>query len=123
MPAMPAKLTADSNDLRRSDSIPLPNRLLRVGKYLLPWGMKYTERQWTRAPREQASITQLAADDASGVSLRTFGSAETLPEYEYDCYSAGGRESQSLRSAFFPPSFVAELRNGLSFGRHCCVIA
>lgn len=99
-----------------------PKRWLRLGKYLLPGQPLPAGWRRTSRPKEQVSITQLAADYPDYVSLRTLGSAEVLPEYEYEHYDAGERQHHTLASEFTAPSFIAEVRNGVSFGRHCCAI-
>jgi hypothetical protein len=99
-----------------------PRRWWRFNKYLLPVG--YTTGRWrrTKAPRRQVKIAQLATDHPQEISLQTWGKAEVLPEFEYECHSSGNRELRVLTKKFVPPAFVAELKNGQSFGRHCCVI-
>ncbi len=99
-----------------------PRHWLHVGKYLLPLGVKFPIWRRTQSPREQVRVTHLAADHADEVSLHTLGKAELLPEYAYECYSSGERELKVLPSELKPSAFVAQLHNGLSFGRHCCVI-
>jgi hypothetical protein len=99
-----------------------PRRWLRVGKYLLPVGK--TAPGWlpTRAPREQVRIVQLAAEHPECVRLETVGQPELLPEFSYPCRHSGQREVRTLPAQQFPPAFVATLRGGASYGRHCCVI-
>jgi hypothetical protein len=99
-----------------------PRKWWRFNKYLLPVG--YTTGRWrrTKAPRRQVKIAQLAAEHPREVSLQTWGKAEVLAEFEYECHSAGNRELRVLAKKFVPPAFVAHLNDGQSFGRHCCVI-
>jgi len=99
-----------------------PRRWLRVNKYLFPIGMPYSGGRRTEAPREQVLVAQLAADHPECVSLHAVGQAETLAESSYECYTSGEREVRELPTKFVAPAFVARLRDGLSFGRHCCVI-
>jgi capsular polysaccharide biosynthesis protein len=108
--------------MHSSDSLRTPQHLLQVGKYLLPVG---TNSQWlgrTKPPREQVAVAQLAADHPESVSLYTLGKAEVLSEFAYNCYSDGECESHKLPAKFVAPAYVAELQNGMSYGRHCCVI-
>jgi capsular polysaccharide biosynthesis protein len=103
-------------------SVRTPRKWLRVSKYLLPLGYSTDSHQRVRPPRQQVKIAQLAADHPQQVSLRTWGQAEVLPEQAYDCFAGGNSERHVLSSKFVPPAFVAEIRDGLSYGRHCCVI-
>jgi hypothetical protein len=114
-----AGLADDSNVLATFGA---PRRWLRVGKYLLPVGMTYPRQRRTRSPREQVRVSQLATDHPDSVQLQTAGSAEVLPEWEYECRTSGKLEMGVLPSEFVAPAFVARLRDGMSFGRHCCVI-
>jgi Glycosyltransferase 61 len=95
---------------------------LRLGKYLLPVGIPRSGWRWTKAPSQQVGVVQLAADHADWMKLQIPAKAEVLSEYEYACHASGEHESRVLPSEFVPPAFLAELRNGLTFGRHCCVI-
>ncbi|HEX3599367.1 MAG TPA: glycosyltransferase family 61 protein [Lacipirellulaceae bacterium] len=122
MPAVPADSRPFLTIADGCNSFPSPKHWFRLGKYLLPLGVGHSSLRRSRSPREQVSVAQLAADHAATVSLATLGRAEALDEYEYDCYAFGKRESRVLRRKFVAPPFVAEIRNGLSFGRHCCVI-
>jgi hypothetical protein len=99
-----------------------PSRWFAVGKYLLPLGVESPTWRRTQSPREQVSVSRLATDYSNLVSLETFGSAEVLADYEFECYDHGKRVSCILPSTFVPPAFVAQIRNGISYGRHCCVI-
>jgi capsular polysaccharide biosynthesis protein len=45
-----------------------------------------------------------------------------LPEFEYECRTGGKSEWRLLPARFVSPAFLARLRNGWSYGRHCCVI-
>ena len=99
-----------------------PRRWLRVGKYLLPVGGSAPGGRPTRSPREQIRVAKLAAEHPECVALTTVGAAEVLPEFQYICHHSGQRELRALPAQLFPPAFVATLRNGLSYGRHCCVI-
>ncbi len=99
-----------------------PKSWLRLGKYLLPAQPLNADWKRTARPTEQVSITQLATEYPDQVSLRTLGNAEVLPEYEYEYYDAGERRRLTLASEFIAPSFIAEVHNGMSFGRHCCAI-
>lgn len=99
-----------------------PRRWIRVGKYLLPLGLNASSWQPTRPPREQVRAAQLAADYPESVTLHAVGKAEVLREFEFECHTAGERELQVLPTRFVGSAFVAVLRNGLSYGRHCCAI-
>ena len=108
--------------MKSQDALLAPRHWLLVGKYLLPLGMKYPDWRRTKSPCKQVPVTQLAGDHADQVSLHTVGKAELLPEYTYECFSSGKRELHVLPSNLQHPAFVAQLHNGLSFGRHCCAI-
>ena len=99
-----------------------PQRWLRVGKYLLPLGMKTVGWRPTKPPRVQVRVAQLATDHPDRVVLHSAGKAEVLPEFEYESAESGVSEPHVLPTKFVAPAFVAEIRNGASFGRHCCVI-
>lgn len=99
-----------------------PRRWLRVSKYLLPLGGRSLSWRRTRSPREQVAIAQLAADHGDTVSLHTLGSAEALTDFVYECHASGKRQMRVLPAEFVAPAYVARIRGGMSFGRHCCVI-
>ncbi len=103
-------------------SLRTPHRWLRVGKYLLPLGVSSQGLERAKPPREQVAVAKLAADHPESVSLHTLGKAELLPEFAYNCYSDGECEPHTLRAKYVAPAYVAEIHNGMSFGRHCCVI-
>jgi capsular polysaccharide biosynthesis protein len=98
-----------------------PKSWHRFGKYLLPFGLDLGWRV-TSPPREQVPLATLAADYPESVTVHSAGKAEILPEFPYECHTTGKRETCVLPAKFFPPAFVATLRNGLSYGRHCCAI-
>jgi len=99
-----------------------PRTWLHVGKYLLPVGMTSSGWRRTKSPREQVSVVKLAAEYPESVLLHTPGTSEALPELQFECYAAGQREVRALPPLFVPPGYVAELHQGMSFGRSCCVI-
>lgn len=99
-----------------------PRRWLRVGKYLLPVGMKLPLSGRTKPPRQQVRVAQLAADHPETVVLHSAGRAEVLRELPYLCYTSGARETRVLPAKFAEPAYVAQIHNGMSCGRHCCVI-
>ncbi len=99
-----------------------PKKWLRVSKYLVPVGIKSSGWRRTKPPHEQVSVAQLATDHPESLLLHTQGKAELLPEYEYECYTSGEQAQHRLPAQFAAPAYVAQLHNGLSFGRHCCVI-
>jgi capsular polysaccharide biosynthesis protein len=45
-----------------------------------------------------------------------------MAEFRYECHTAGTSEVRELPTKFVPPAFVAQITNGMSFGRHCCAI-
>jgi hypothetical protein len=55
--------------------------------------------------------------------LENLGSDEPMAEFAYDSLDRGVRERVGLPGVVAPPAYVARLRGGLSYGRHCCVIA
>jgi hypothetical protein len=99
-----------------------PRKWLRINKYLVPIGYDAGSKQRCKAPLQQVKIAQLAADHPDVVTLKTWGQAEMMPEFPYDCYTAGTIETRELAAKFVPPAFVAQIKNGMSFGRHCCAI-
>jgi hypothetical protein len=105
-----------------SASVRVPRKWLRFSKYLWPVGYSADTWRRTKRPRQQVKIAQLAADHPQSVSLATLGKAEVLPKFDYECHTSGEREVRTLQNKFVPPAFVAQLKNGQSYGRHCCVI-
>ncbi len=99
-----------------------PRGWLRVGKYLLPMGMKSPGWRPTAAPRAQVPIAQLAREDPTNIRYQTVGEAETVGEFAFVCHAAGRHEVRSLPAQAFPPAYVAWLRDGMSFSRQCCAI-
>lgn len=84
--------------------------------------MKSAVGRRTRPPRAQVRVAELAAEHPDCVALHSAGKAEVLPEFEYECIEAGVSQQNVLPIKFVAPAFVAEIRDGASFGRHCCVI-
>jgi capsular polysaccharide biosynthesis protein len=99
-----------------------PRRWLRMGKYLLPLGMPGDAGPRIKPPRVQVRVADLATDYPECVTLHAAGKAEARAEYSYQCHSEGQSEIRTLPVKFDAAPFVAELENGISFGRHCCVI-
>ena len=85
-------------------------------------GVSHPSWRRTRSPRQQVSAAQLAAEHPEQVTLETFGSAELLPEYRYTCTQASIETEKTLPVEHCPAAFVARIRDGQSFGRHCCAI-
>jgi len=99
-----------------------PRRWLRLGKYLLPLGMSWPEGRWSRPPWRQVAIADLAAGYPQSVLLHTAGAAELLGDFSYTIHCDGRRETRVLPGKYVAAARVAEIRDGQSFGRHCCVI-
>ena len=99
-----------------------PRGWLRVGKYLLPVGGGAQSWWPTAAPLVQVPAEQLARQHPECVNYQSVAEAETVEEFAFVCRSGGSRQVRSLASQTFPPAFVARLKRGMSFGRHCCVI-
>lgn len=99
-----------------------PRHWLKANKYLLPIGGGPSTWARTRSPRDQVAITRLAADHGDVVSLQTIGNSEALSDFGYDCHASGKQETRVLPAEFVAPAYVARIRGGMSFGRHCCVI-
>jgi len=99
-----------------------PRGWLRVGKYLLPVGMKSAGLWPTPAPLAQVPIAWLALEHPECVRYEAVGEVETLARFPYACHESGVCETRTLSPQSFSPAYVARLKDGLSFGRHCCVI-
>ncbi|MBN1852741.1 MAG: glycosyltransferase family 61 protein [Pirellulales bacterium] len=99
-----------------------PRHWISVSKYLVPIGMQSSGGWPVRPPKHQAHIAQLAADYPREISLQIVDQTRVIPEFNYLVYSSGQCEVRTLPSEFVAPPFVASIKNGLSFGRHCCVI-
>ena len=99
-----------------------PRRWLRRGKYLLPLDMPLAKGPRIKPPRVQVKVADLATDYPECVSLHAAGKAEARAEYSYQCHIEGQNEFRVLPAKLDAAPFVAELQNGISFGRHCCVI-
>jgi len=99
-----------------------PRSWFRVGKYLLPVGMKSAGLWPTPAPRTQVPIAFLAMEHPESVAYQTVGEVETLSRFPYACHESGVCETRSLVPQSFAPAFVARIKDGMSYGRHCCVI-
>jgi len=108
--------------MKPSREFSAPRHWLRFGKYLVPVGIESQGWRWTKPPREQVQVAQIAADHPESVALNVLGKAEVLQEYPYEGYAGGVREQHALRTRFVAPAYVADFHNGMSFGRHCCVI-
>ncbi|WP_218932216.1 glycosyltransferase family 61 protein [Adhaeretor mobilis] len=108
--------------MKSDDQPPVPRRWFRLGKYLLPIGVKQATWRRTKSPSEQVSVADLAAQHPEQVAVETFGSEELLPEYSYACFQAGVITEKALPSKMCPAAFVARIRDGMSFGRHCCAM-
>jgi hypothetical protein len=99
-----------------------PSSWLHIGKYLLPVGLTTSGWKPTLAPREHTPIAQLAVDHPESVTCESVGDEEAVPSSSFTCHSAGKREVRTLPVQIFPEGWVARLRGGMSYGRHCCVI-
>ena len=99
-----------------------PRGSLRVGKYLLPIGVKTSTWLPTAAPRVQVPIAQLALEHSESVGVQYVGDAQNADVFNFVCHGAGKRELRSLPAELFSPAYVAQLSKGMSFGRKCCVI-
>jgi hypothetical protein len=100
-----------------------PSRWFRHSKYLVPLngGRWLGWPEW--APRQSACLADLAAERPDRIELQTVGAAEWLPEYSYNGYEQGQICRRVLPAVRQEAAFVASLRNGRSFGRHCCVMS
>jgi hypothetical protein len=98
-----------------------PKGWRRFGKYLFPLGLDLGWR-FTKSPDLQVRVAELAAEHPDSVRLHPAGKAEVLPQFAYECHEAGKRETEVLPGKFVAPAFVAEIQNGMSYGRHCCAI-
>ena len=99
-----------------------PRRWLRLGNYLLPSGINTAGLRRAHPPRQQVPVAQLAADHPESVVLHVAGKAEALGEFEFECHASGRRERRKLPASLVAPAYVAEIRDGMSYGRHCCAI-
>lgn len=99
-----------------------PRGWLRVGKYLLPLGVRASDWLPARAPRRQLPIAELAAECAEQVRYQSIGEAEPVAEFSFVCHSNGQREVRTLPDQLTPQAFVARIAGGTSYGRQCCVI-
>lgn len=106
-----------------SDDSPLaPHRWLRSGKYLIPIGVNHPSWWRTKSPSKQVSVAELASEHPEQVQLYSPGTAELLAEQAYACVEAGREFERTLTAELCPTAFVAQIQDGLSFGRHCCAI-
>lgn len=99
-----------------------PRGWIRAGKYLLPVGVSTTAWRPAAAPRMQVPIAELAAQHAESVRYQSLGDGETVDQFAFACHADGRREVRTLPSQAFPAAFVARIKDGMSFGRQCCVI-
>ncbi len=93
-----------------------------MGKYLMPMGMPGSRGPRVKPPKVQVRVADLATDYPEFVKLHSAGKAEVRAEYSYPCRIDGQSEIRTLPAKFDAAPFVAEIENGISFGRHCCVI-
>ena len=92
-----------------------PRGWLRVGKYLLPIGVKTSSWLPTAAPRAQVPIAQLALEHPESVGVQYVGDAQHASVFNFVCHRAGKRELRSLPAELFPPAYVAQLSNCLLY--------
>ncbi len=102
-------------------SICEPRRWVSISKYLFPLGMRTAGSERVAPPTEQMSVKTLAANYPDLVKLTELKN-EPNPELKYIGYTAGMRQVLSLLETVPPPAFVADIKCGMSFGRHCCAI-
>lgn len=108
--------------MHTSSPVRLPRTWFHLGKYLIPVGLDSRGLNRVKPPRFQVPVARIAAEHSEQVSLQTLGRADVLREQSYECYQSGKRQSYRLPTKFVSPAFVAQIKNGMSFGRHCCVI-
>lgn len=99
-----------------------PRGWLRVGKYLLPLGVRATDWLPSRAPRRQLPIAELAAEHSDQVRYQALGNVEQVADFSFVCHSDRKREVRTLPGQTFSQPFVARIADGISYGRQCCVI-
>lgn len=99
-----------------------PRGWLRVGKYLLPLGVRATDRLPSRAPRRQLPIEELAAECPRLVQYQRLGEVRGFGDFSVVCHHDRQREVRTIPAQSFPKPFVAKIENGISYGRQCCVI-
>ena len=100
-----------------------PRSWLRVGKYLLPVGLSAAGWRPTPAPTVQTPIAQLAVEHPESVRLHAVGASESIAEFPFTCHSSGEVEVRTLPTQDFTQPWVALLRGGTSYGRHCSAIS
>jgi capsular polysaccharide biosynthesis protein len=99
-----------------------PHHWLHIGKYPAPIGGAPSGWRRSSAPGECVPLAELARQRPDRVRVHACGEAERLAEFAYQCFIAGDRHTRTLPAAIIEPPYVAELRQGRSFGRHGCVI-
>jgi len=99
-----------------------PRGWLRVGKYLLPLGVRKSDWLPSAAPRQQLPVAELAAVCPERIEYQALGEAERVDAFSFVCHADGKREVRALAEQTFPQPFVARIAGGTSFGRQCCVI-
>lgn len=99
-----------------------PRGWLRIGKYLLPLGVRTTNWLPSAAPRAQLPIVELAAAHPESVCHQIMNDEETVGAFSFVCHFDGRRESRVLPAQSFPSASVVRIAGGKVFGRQCSVI-
>ena len=92
------------------------------GKISITHGHARQPRAALKPPKVQVCVADLATDYPEFVKLHSAGKSDVRAEYSYPCSINGQSEIRTLPAKFDAAPFVAEIENGISFGRHCCVI-
>lgn len=108
--------------MRTSTTYHPPRGWLRVGKYLLPLGVRASGWLPSQAPRRQAPIAELASEFPDRVQHQALGERELVESFSFACHADGQREIRMLPEQAFAQPYVARIADGISYGRQCCVI-
>src|SRR5688500_13816381 len=97
------------------------HKLARIGKYLIPLEIELLRRGSTPAPTRRMGIRELAATQPASITFTSANSSVQLPPFKLATIR-DGRESIETLPADESVGYLATIRDGISFGRHCAVM-
>ncbi|MCA9259616.1 MAG: hypothetical protein KDA61_10475 [Planctomycetales bacterium] len=102
---------------------PYQETFWQCGKYLLPRSAFRWSGPAESAPRGFKSLGDIAAARPECLKLHSICEGEQRPAAQIPWYESGSRRVLELPPRDFAEEYVAEIPQGLFYGRHCTAIA
>ena len=97
------------------------HKLARIGKYLIPLEIELLRRGATPAPTRRMGIRELAAAHPETITFTDAKSSVSLGPYELATVLKGRLSVETLPGNE-SVGYLASIRDGISYGRHCAVM-